>query len=40
MLSNKVALCVFSNDVVDEEILGDDHIPFEPHHFSDVRDAA
>src|SRR5262249_56512529 len=36
--SLQVAVRVLADDVVDEQILGDDDVAFHPHHFGDVSD--
>src|SRR5436190_24098771 len=40
MLADQVALLVLAQEVVDEQVLGDDHVAFETHHLGDVRDLA
>src|ERR1700761_8729633 len=40
MLARHLALGVFAGDLVDEQILGDDHIAFQSHYLGDMGDAA
>src|SRR5262249_51869384 len=39
MMPDQVAVGVLAGDVVDEKVLGDDHITLQAHHFGDVGDA-
>src|SRR5450755_625852 len=40
MPANQLAVGVFADQVVDEQILGNDGVAFHAHHLGDVRDAA
>src|SRR5580658_7557495 len=40
VLSHKVAVSVLAQDVVDEQILGDDDVALESNHLGDVGDAS
>src|ERR1700761_2645017 len=40
MPSDDLAVGVFADQVIEEDVLGDDGIAFHPHHLGDVGDAA